>query len=317
MIKDCSDGLTKTADMGSRKLTRREFVGTIAAGAGAVLTANVSGAAAVFPAAKADPFRVVTLGRSGLKTTLLGMGTGFNGGNRSSAITRAGNAETIIRYAYDKGIRFFDCADTYGTHPHVFSALKAIPRDKYTLSSKIWVLRGGIPEPERPDANIVVDRFRKELNTDYLDLVQLHCMMSGSWTDEHKKQMDILENLKAKGIIRAHGVSVHSFQALEAAADSSWVDVIHVRINPFGVSMDSKDPAQVVPVIKKLHDSGKGVIGMKLIGNGSFSNDSEKVDQSVRYVLGLGTVDMVIIGFEKPEQIDNYAERIKNALKSL
>jgi aryl-alcohol dehydrogenase-like predicted oxidoreductase len=303
--------------MGRRKLTRREFVGTIAAGTGVVLTANVLGTGVSSYPVKEDPFQIVSLGKSGLKTTLLGMGTGFNGGNRSSAITRAGNAETMIRYAYDKGIRFFDCADTYGTHPYVSKALRDIPREKYTLSSKIWILRGGIPEAERPDANIVVDRFRKELDTDYIDLVQLHCMMSGNWTDEHKKQMDILENLKAKGIVRAHGVSVHSFQALEAAAASSWVDVIHVRINPFGVSMDSKDPGQVVPVIRKLHDSGKGVIGMKLIGNGSFSNDSEKVDQSLRYVLGLGTVDMMIIGFEKPEQIDDYTIRVINALKSL
>ncbi len=174
--------------------------------------------------------------------------------------------------------------------------------------------RGGIPEPERPDANIVVDRFRKELNTDYLDLVQIHCMMSGSWTDEQKKQMDILDNLKVKGIIRAHGVSVHSLQALEAASASPWVDVIHVRINPFGASMDSNDPAQIVPVIKKMHDSGKGIIGMKLIGNGSFSNDSDKVDQSIKYVLGLGTVDMVIIGFEKPEQIDDYVVRMEKVL---
>jgi predicted aldo/keto reductase-like oxidoreductase len=81
--------------------------------------------------------------------------------------------------------------------------------------------------------------------------------------------------------------------------------------------MDSNDPAQIVPVIKKMYDSGKGIIGMKLIGNGSFSNDSDKVDQSIRYVLGLGTVDMFIIGFEKPEQIDDYVVRLENALKSL
>lgn len=297
-------------------LSRRKFVGTLTAGAGLVISGSVLGSLAVRSGnMKENAFQTIRLGKSGITTTLLGIGTGFNGGNRSSAITRAGVAEDMIRYAWDSGIRFFDCADTYGTHPFVAKALGGFPREQYTLSSKIWVLQGGIPEPERPDADIVVDRFRKELNTDYIDIVQLHCMMSGAWTDEQKKQMEILDNLKAKGIIRAHGVSVHSFQALEAAAESPWVDIIHVRINPFGVSMDSKDPAQVVPVIKKLHDSGKGVIGMKLIGNGSFRDDSEKVNKSLRFVLGLGTVDMLIVGFENPGQIDNYVERIQEALK--
>jgi predicted aldo/keto reductase-like oxidoreductase len=301
--------------MGKKNLTRRQFVTALTAGAGTLLLGNIMQAV---PAPKiqnqVDPFKIITLGKSGIKTTLLGLGTGFNGGNRSSAITRAGVAESVISYAYNAGIRFFDCADTYGTHPYTAKALKNLPRDKYTLSSKIWVSGGGIPEPERPDADIVVDRFRKELNTDYLDLVQIHCMTNANWTDEQKKQMDILENLKAKSVIRAHGVSVHSLQAMEAAAESSWVDVIHVRINPFGAAMDSKDPEKVIPVIKKLHDSGKGVIGMKLIGNGDFKNDSEKIDKSLKYVLGLETVDMIIVGFERPDQIDNYAGRVANAL---
>ncbi|MCU0460482.1 MAG: aldo/keto reductase [Bacteroidales bacterium] len=300
--------------MAKRTLTRREFIGTVVAGAGFIFAGQAAFAHPSLNLRKTGaPFKIITLGKSGIKTTLLGMGTGFNGGNRTSAITRTGNAESIIRYAFDKGIKFFDCADTYGTHPYAMKALKDIPREKYTFCSKIWMTRGGIPEPERPDADIVVDRFRKELNTDYLDIVQIHCMTGATWTDEHKKQMDILENLKSKGIIRAHGVSVHSLPALQTAAESPWVDVIHVRINPFGASMDSKNPDDVVPVIKKLHDSGKGVIGMKLLGNGSFSNDTEKVDQSIRYVLALGTVDMVIVGFEKSEQIDDYVTRIENA----
>jgi len=302
--------------MRKKNLTRRQFVTTVAAGAGTLLAGKY--AYAVLPESPRrapDPFRTITLGKTGISTTLLGMGTGYNGGNRSSAITRAGVAESVIKYAYDKGIRFFDCADSYGTHPFTEKALRGIPREKYTLGSKIWVTDGGIPEPERPDADKVIDRFRKELNTDYIDLVQIHCMTSGSWTDEQKKQMDILENLKSKGIIRAHGVSVHSFQALEATASSPWVDVIHVRINPFGAAMDSKDPARVTPVIEKMHKSGKGIIGMKIIGGGNFRNDSEKIDQSLKFVLGLGTVDMIIIGFEKPEQIDNYTERIVKALK--
>ena len=304
--------------MGKKNLTRRQFVTTLTAGAGTLLFGNIIQAAPAFKILnQVDPFQIIALGKSGIETTFLGLGTGFNGGSRSSAITRAGVAESVIGYAYNAGIRFFDCADTYGTHPYTAKALKNLPRDKYTLSSKIWVSGGGIPEPERPDADIVVDRFRKELNTDYLDLVQIHCMTSATWTDEQKKQMDILENLKAKSVIRAHGVSVHSLQAMEAAVESSWVDVIHVRINPFGAAMDSKDPEKVIPVIKKLHDSGKGVIGMKLIGNGDFKNDSEKIDKSLKYVLGLGTVDMIIVGFERPDQIDNYAGRVANALNLL
>ena len=95
------------------------------------------------------------------------------------------------------------------------------------------------------------------------------------------------------------------------AAENPWIDVIHVRINPFGEVMDKSNPSAVVPVIAKLHNAGKGVIGMKLIGNGNFKNDSEKIDASLKYVLGLGTVDMIIVGFELPEQIDNYIGRIR------
>ena len=299
--------------MAIRNITRRQFVTTtLAAGTGSVLLGKT---AFGFPLKTAppfaDPFQIVTLGKSGIKSTLLGMGTGFSGYNRSSNITRAGVAESIIRQAYEKGIRFFDCADSYGTHPFTAAALRGVSRESYTLSTKMWIGPGGIPDTDRPDADVVIDRFRKELKTDYLDMVQIHCMTDARWIDKQKKQMDILETLKAKKIIRAHGVSVHSLEAMEAAADSPWVDVIHVRINPFGEVMDKNDPSKIIPVIEKLHKAGKGVIGMKLIGNGNFKNDSEKIDASLKYVLGLGTVNMIIVGFELPEQIDNYIGRIK------
>jgi aryl-alcohol dehydrogenase-like predicted oxidoreductase len=297
--------------MARNKLNRRQFVSSLAAGAGTVFLGNtLIGSSANLSAFSPATLLNVRLGNSGLKTSFLGMGTGFIGGNRSSSIIRAGNAVELIRQAYDKGIRFFDCADSYGTHPYTAKALSGIPRETYLLSSKIWVSQGGIPEPERPDADKVVERFRKELQTDYIDLVQIHCMTDGQWTSKQKKQMDLLETLKAKKIIRAHGVSVHSLEAMEACVENPWVDVVHVRVNPYGEAMDKKDPALVIPVIERLHKAGKGVIGMKLIGNGEFRNDSEKIDSSLRYVMGLKTVDMIIVGFELPEQIDNYIERI-------
>ena len=192
---------------------------TMAAGTGTVLLGNALKAVppAITPGMY-DPFEIVTLGKTGIKTTLLGMGTGFSGYNRSSNITRAGVAESLIRTAYEKGIRFFDCADSYGTHPFTAAALKGIPRENYTLGTKMWITSGGIPENEKGYPEVVIDRFRKELNTDYFDIVQLHCMTDGDWTDKYKRYLDGLENLKAKKIIRAHGVSVHSFDALKTAA---------------------------------------------------------------------------------------------------
>ncbi len=265
------------------------------------------------------PIQKVKLGKSGIETTLIGIGTGVHAGNRAAFLTRQDKNKSLdlLYHAYDKGIRFFDCADSYGTHEIVAEAMKKMEREQITLTSKIWVRGGGIPEPERPDANIVIDRFRKELNTDYIDLVQIHCMVEENWTETQKRQMDILDNLKAKGIIRAHGVSVHSLDAMKDAAKSPWVDVIHVRINPYGIAMDKPEPEEVVKVINQLHKNGKGVIGMKLVGNGELRDQSEKIDNALRFVLGLETVDMMIIGFENEGQIDNYLARTETALREL
>lgn len=301
------------------KMNRRKFVSALGLGTAHLLFTNPIFASATASYASLNPLQKVKLGNSVIETTLIGMGTGVHASNRSSFLTKQDKQKSIalLQHAYDKGIRYFDCADTYGTHGLVAEALAKKDRKDYVLTTKIWVRGGGIPEPERPDANIVVDRFRKELNTDYIDLVQIHCMEDKDWTVSQKKQMDILENLKAKGIIKAHGVSVHSLDAMKDAVKSPWVDVIHVRINPYGIAMDKPEPEEVVKVIDQLHKSGKGVIGMKLVGNGSLRNESQKIDNSIKFVLGLGTVDMVIIGFEEPEQIDNYISRVEKTLKEV
>jgi aryl-alcohol dehydrogenase-like predicted oxidoreductase len=303
--------------MSKNKLTRRQFVSTVTAGAGTVLISKpVLATDSRASISLSDNLRFVSLGKSGLKTTFLGMGTGFSAYHMPSRLNSSGAVASVIRLAYEKGIRYFDCADSYGTHSNIASALKGFPRESYTLCSKIWVSQGGIPEPDRPDANAVIDRFRKELNTDYIDLIQIHCMTDAHWSDKEKRQMDILEKLKSKGIIRAHGVSVHSLEAMKACIGNRWVDVVHVRINPYGESMDNNDPAEVTPVIEKLHHEGKGIIGMKLTGSGKFKYDDEKIDESLKFVLGLSTVDMIIVGFEQPEQIDRYNARVKSVHRS-
>jgi aryl-alcohol dehydrogenase-like predicted oxidoreductase len=298
------------------KMNRREFITTLAAGAGATALARTVPAGAG-SAASVDPFRLVPLGRTGLQVSLIGIGTGTNGFMRESNMTRMGKEPfiTILRHAVDRGVRLVDTADLYGTHPFVAEALKAVPREKIVLCSKIWLNAGGLPESERPDADKAVDRFRRELNTDIVDLVLIHCMTDGDWPERMKRQTDILADLKAKGVIRAHGASIHSLDALEASASCPWVDSVHARINAFGEVMDEHDPKAVAPVIGAIHKAGKGVVGMKLVGGGRFRHDPDRIDKSIEYVLGLGTVDTMVVGFESIREVDDFAARVEKALK--
>lgn len=265
---------------------------------------------------KLGAYDTVTLGRTGIRTSRVSMGTGVRGGNRESNHTRMGaeKAHRLIRDTYERGVRSFDLADLYGTHALIPPALEGVRRDDYMLISKIWWRPGGIPEAERPDADQVVERFLKELKTDYLDLVLLHCVEQEDWPTVLASQMEILAKLKQKGLIRAHGVSCHSLPSLEKVIDEPWVDSVHARINPFQMVMDGP-PEEVGAVLKKIRAKGKGVVGMKIIGEGRLRNDEEKKDQSIAYAWAEGLVDMVTVGFEKLGEVDDFAMRLKKVPK--
>ena len=308
-------------------IKRREFIKTSALGAswyhpwhatGPGRNAAAEAGADAMPTPKPevkyhDPFAPVQLGKSDVKLTGVCMGTGSHGYQRSSNQTRAGSDvfQKLLRDAYDRGVRTFDLADLYGTHTYVRRRPWRVCRaHSYSLISKMWWNSGGLPEAERPDADVVVARFLKELKTDHIDLLLLHCVTAANWPDQLRKQMDILTNLKTQGKIRALGVSCHSIAALEAAVAEPWVESVHTRINPYGMSMDGT-PEQVVPVLQKLHAAGKGVVGMKIIGEGRLTKDAERRDESVKYVLGLGCVHILNVGFESADQIDDLAARVR------
>ena len=251
------------------------------------------------------------LGKTGIKTSRVGFGTGMRGFNRASNQTRAGQKHfnKLTHTCLDHGMTLIDSADLYGSHTFLANALRDVPREKYCLVSKLWFRPRGLPETERPDADILVERFLKELDTDYIDILQIHCMTEPDWTEKMDSQMEILEKLKQKGRILTHGVSCHSLEALDAAAEHPWVDAIHARINPYGNYMDDT-PDKVVPVLQKAHANGKGIIGMKLIGQGDFRDSDRQRNHTIDYVLNLGCVDAVIVGFETPQEVEDFALRV-------
>lgn len=290
-------------------MKRRDFLGTAVVGATTLAAAGGVKAESEKTGEKVslDYLRErVTLGKSGLKVSRIGLGSGMRGGMRRSNQIRIGeeNFRNLIRYAYDQGINYFDTADLYGTHQDILPGLEGVPREEIVVVSKIWWAPGGIPEKERLLADELVERFLKELKTDYIDLLHLHCVISKDWPTELARQMDVMSKLKEEGKIRAHGVSVHSLEALEVAAEHPWVDAVHTRINPYEMAMDGP-PEKVVPILQKMHANGKGVTGMKLIGEGRLRDDPEKKQESVNFVYGLGCVDTVIVGFENITEVDD------------
>lgn len=246
----------------------------------------------------------VTLGNTGIRTSRLAMGTGTIGyGHHSnqSALGIQGLSRLLLN-GYDHGLRFFDTADAYGTHDHVAEALKHVPRDKVTILTKTW-------SRDAKSARADLDRFRRELRTDYLDICLMHCLTEGDWTERYRGVMDVFSAAKEKGIIRTHGCSCHSIGALRAAARSPWVDVDLARLNPIGSHMDA-DPKSVVSVLRGMRAAGKGVIGMKILGQGDLRN---RQDEALKYALSAGVLDAFTVGAESVAEQEDLIRRIAAA----
>src|SRR5882724_1550347 len=245
---------------------------------------------------------VVTLGKTGIRTSRLATGTVGSGHHSNQTALGLKGLSDLLLNGYDHGLRFFDSADAYGSHPHVAEALKHVPRDNVTVLTKTWARD---PKTARAD----LDRFRRELGTDHIDVCLMHCLTEGDWTDRDKGVMDVLSDAKEKGIIRAHGCSCHSVEALRAATKSPWVEVHLVRINPIGAYMDA-DTDTVVSVMKEMRTAGKGIIGMKILGQGQLRS---RQDEALNFALGLNLLDAFTIGAESQSEQEDLIRRIAAA----
>jgi hypothetical protein len=295
--------------------SRREFLrGTLAAG----VVAGTPGWSRADAPAKRSATDWVTLGNSGVRVTRLAFGTGTLGGRVQRELGQE-RFTRLVRHAYDRGIRFFETADAYSEmHEMLATALRGIPRDSYRLMTK-YRLR----EPEDPKATI--DRFRRELGSEYFDILLLHCVRVPDWADQFKRLRDALSDAKQRKVILAHGASCHGLLPLRAfPASTGWLDVALLRVNHTGTRMDTLrqvdsddlgDVNEVVGHLKAIRGEGTGVIGMKVMGEGQFRTPDER-DASIRFVTRLGAVDAITIGYKSEAEIDEAMERLDTHLNS-
>ena len=292
---------------------RRDFLkGAI----GATTALATGGMAVAALAAKKSATDWVTLGNSGIQVTRLAFGTGTFGGKIQRELGQE-NFTKVVRHAYDRGIRFFETADAYRTQGMLATALKGIPRDSYKLMTKFrW------KDADNPQA--IVDRLRKELNSDYFDILLLHCVRTTGWSEELKRLRDEVSEIKQKKIILAHGASCHGLLPLRSFPGNKWLDVVLVRINHDGARMDTLaggdgkekgDVTEAAAQIKKIHAHGTGVLGMKLVGEGQFTTPEQR-EASLKFVLGLGAVDAVTIACKNTAEVDEAIERMNRILNA-
>ncbi len=303
--------------MSASRINRREFLHTsLTATSALVLGAGPLMSAQGKTTAKRTAIDQVTLGQTGIKLSRLGMGTGSNSGHIQRELGQEG-FNSLVKYAYDQGITYFDCSQTYQTFDWLGGAIKGLPREKLFIQSKI---------PGQPEKILeVIDHHRKVFDTDYVDTMLIHCMIKDGWTDQWQRIMEGFDEAKSKGWIRSKGVSCHSLPALRGAAASPWAEVHLVRVNPQGRRIDgpeevvwrNEDPAQdvspVVDQLKVMRAKGRGVIGMKIIGNGEFVNAEDR-EKSIRFAMSRPELDAVVIGFKNRSEIDEAIQRMNSAL---
>jgi predicted aldo/keto reductase-like oxidoreductase len=301
--------------MKTHSSTRRQFIrnSTVLTGAMLVSPGILNKASAAVT--KRTAVDQVTLGKTGIQLSRLGMGTGSSNGFEQTALGKA-EFTRLVHYAYDHGITYLDTAQAYKTFGWIGDSIKGLPREKLFIQSKV---------PGRPtDVLATIDNHRKTFDTDYIDSLLIHCMTKEDWTDDWKYVMDAFNQAKEKKWIRAKGVSCHSLPALRNAVASDWTETHLVRINPQGSHMDGREAdwssdelqERVTPVmdqIKQMHAKGHGVIGMKIIGNGDFKSPDAR-EKSIRYAMSCKEIDAIVIGFTNQKQIEEAIERINRAL---
>ena len=290
------------------RYSRRDFLKSSLA-AGALATTGT------FPllaeGAKATDW--VALGKSGVKVTRLAFGTGSRNGAVQRQLGQDG-FNALVRHAYDRGIRFFETSDTYGgMHRMLGIALRGIPRDSYRIMSKVTTDAG---DPQQR-----FDDLRRQIDSDYFDIMLLHVQQSATWPTDSARWQDAILEAQQKKIILSRGASVHGLPALRQVPDNKWLQIAMIRMNHNGTKMDAEDydtngagnVSEVVAHTKQVHTEGMGVISMKLIGEGAFTTRQDR-QAAMRFAFNNAGVDSVTVGFKNTAEVDEAIENLNLAL---
>jgi aryl-alcohol dehydrogenase-like predicted oxidoreductase len=289
--------------------SRRDFLKTGLAAGALATTGTLS--------LKAEPQTAtdwVNLGKTNVKVTRLAFGTGSFSGQVQRDLGQD-QFTRLVRYAHERGVRFFETAESYGgMHEMLGIALQGVPRDSYRLMTKVTTHNGVNPQDK-------IDQLRRAAKTDYFDIVLLHWQHTPTWPTDSLKWQDGISEAQVKQAVLSHGASVHGLPALRQVPDMKWLDVAMIRMNHKGVRMDAEDynteglgnVSEVVTHVKKIRKDGTGVISMKLVGEGTFTNREDR-KAAMKFAFRNAGVNSVTVGYKNTAEIDEAIENLNLAL---
>ena len=289
------------------RYSRRDFLQTGIAAAALATTGTLP---LLADGAKATDW--VTLGKSNVKVTRLAFGTGSHGGSVQRQLGQE-QFNALVHHAYDRGIRFFETSDTYDDmHRMLGIALKGIPRDSYRLMSKVTTNSG---DPQQR-----FDDLRRQINSDYFDIMLMHVQQGDDWPENSKRWQDGILQAQQKKIILSRGASVHGLPALRQVPQNKWLQIAMIRMNHKGTRMDSEgnfwestgNVPEVVTHVQQSRANGLGVISMKLIGEGVFNHEDRQ--KAMRFAFRNAGVDCVTVGYKSPAEVDEAIDNLNAAL---
>jgi 1-deoxyxylulose-5-phosphate synthase len=289
--------------------SRRDFLKTGLAAGALATTGTLS--------LKAEPQTAtdwVTLGKTNVKVTRLAFGTGSFSGQVQRDLGQDGFTQ-LVRHAHERGVRFFETAESYGgMHEMLGIALQGVPRDSYRLMTKVTTHDGVDPQAK-------IDQLRRAAKTEYFDIVLLHWQHTPTWPTDSLRWQDGISEAQVKQSVLSHGASVHGLPALRQVPDMKWLDVAMIRMNHKGVRMDAEDynteglgnVSEVVTHVKKIRRDGTGVISMKLVGEGAFTNREDR-KAAMKFAFRNAGVTAVTVGYKNTGEIDEAIENLNLAL---
>ena len=289
--------------------SRRDFLKTALAAGALAGTGSLPLRAA--PATATD---WVTLGKSGVKVTRLAFGTG----------TFSGRTQRELGQTSSRGWCAMPTTAAFASlRPRSLMArctrcsawrCKGIPRDSYRLMSKVTTHEGVNPQEK-------IDELRKLANTEYFDVMLLHWQHVATWPTDTVRWQDGILEAKDKDAVVGYGASVHGLPALRQFPGNKWLEIAMIRMNHNGTKMDAEDynthglgnVSEVVTHVKQVHQEGMGVISMKLVGEGAFTNREDR-QAAMKFAFQNAGVDCVTVGYKNTAEIDEAIENLNLAL---